>query len=54
MSELDLAVEKLRRALTPYAIERKIAREREYTLYITLAWEGKRYDKKHCNHRATR
>lgn len=54
MSELDIACERLRAALTPYAIERKMAREREYTLYIQLCWEGKKYDKtKHraCTHR---
>lgn len=41
MNELDIAVERLRKALTPYAVERKLAREREYTLYIQLCWEGK-------------
>jgi len=51
MSELDIACERLRAALTPYAIERKVAREREYSLYIELAWEGKRYDKN--KHRAS-
>jgi len=54
MSELDVAVERLRAALTPYAIERKLDRERAYSLYIQLAWEGKRYDKKHSNSRTTR
>lgn len=51
MSELDIACERLRKALTPYAVERKLAREREYSLYIELAWEGKKYDKKHSNSR---
>ncbi len=46
MSELDIACERLRAALTPYAIERKLDRERAYSLYIQLAWEGKKYDKK--------
>ena len=41
MSELDIAVEQLRKALTPYAIERKLDRERAYSLYIQLCWEGK-------------
>lgn len=41
-AELDEACRKLRKALTPYAIERKERREREYTLYVMLAWEGKR------------
>lgn len=41
-AELDDACRKLRKALTPYAIERKEKREREYSLYIMLAWEGKR------------
>lgn len=41
MSELDIACERLRRALTPYAIERKEKREREFTLYLQLAWSGK-------------
>lgn len=41
MSELDLACERLREALTPYAIERKLDRERAYSLYIQLAWSGK-------------
>lgn len=40
-TELDIACERLKRALTPYAIQRKLEREREYTLYINLAWEGK-------------
>lgn len=49
MSELDIACERLHKALTPYAIERKLARERAYSLYIQLCWEGKgeRYVKKH-------
>lgn len=41
MSELDIACERLRKALTPYAIERKERREREFTLYLQLAWAGK-------------
>lgn len=51
MSELDIACERLRKALTPYAIERKEKREREFALYLQLAWSGKgeRYEK-HTNH----
>lgn len=53
-SELDIAVERLRKALTPYAIERKLERERAYSLYIELAWEGKEgkhYASKACTNR---
>lgn len=41
-AELDEACRRLQKVLTPYAIERKQKREREYSLYIMLAWEGKR------------